>query len=83
MNELDKIYDKIDGLMEAGKLEDLDRMFVGVNLKETDLDLLLGLLTASLSVKSKLPSRPAFFKAVAERCIELGETDPKILQGLE
>lgn len=78
---LDLIYDRADKLMESGKIDELNGMFIFS--KETDLDFMIGLLTASLPVRSKLRSRPAYFKAVAARCVELGETDPTILQGLE
>lgn len=77
---IDLIYDRADELMESGRIDELDKMFVFS--KETDLDFMIGLLTASLRVKSQLPSRPAYFNAVAARCVELGETDPTILQGL-
>lgn len=78
---LDLIYDRADELMKAGELDELDKMFIFS--KETDLDFMIGLLTASLPEKSKLSSRPAYFKAVADLCVELGETDPTLLQGLD
>lgn len=78
---LDLIYQRADQLMKAGRIEELDKMFRFE--EKTDLNLMIGLLTASLPVRSKLPSRPAYFKAVAELCVKLGETDPTLLQGLE
>lgn len=77
---LDLIYDRVDDLMTSGKIVELDEMFRFS--KETDLDLMIGLLTASLPVKSQLPSRVGYFKSVSDLCVELGETDPTILQGL-
>jgi hypothetical protein len=77
---LDLIYDRVNELMRKGSLPDLDKMFVFS--KETDMDLMIGLLTASLPVKSSLPARPAYYQAVSDRLKELGETDPTILRGL-
>jgi hypothetical protein len=78
--ELDVLYQKVDDLMREGKLEELDRMFVFS--PQADLDYMVGLLTASLPVKSKLPSRPAYFEKVVEHCYRGGERHPLLLQGL-
>lgn len=77
---LDLVYDKVDELMRTGKLDELDGMFVFS--KETDIDLMIGLLTASLPVKSKLPSRPEYLEAVSGLSKELGKANSVLLQGL-
>jgi hypothetical protein len=78
---LDLVYDRVDELMREGAFAELNKMFVFV--KNTDVDFMLGLLTASLPRKSACPSRPAYFKNVAKLLKQRGETDPTILQGLE
>lgn len=78
--DLDALYLKVDDLMHRKKLEELDRMFVFS--EEEDLDLMIGLLVASLPVKSKVPSRQAYFKHVEELCKKRGE-HPLVLSGLK
>lgn len=78
--ELDALYLKVDDLMHRKKLEELDRMFVFS--EDGDLDLMIGLLVASLPVKSKLPSRTVYFNRMEELCKKRGE-HPTLLSGLK
>ena len=78
--ELDELYLKVDDLMHRKKLEELDLMFVFS--EDGDLDLMIGLLVASLPVKSKLPRRTAYFNRMEELCQKRGE-HPTLLSGLK
>lgn len=81
--ELDDLYLKVDDLMHRKKLEELDLMFVFPEEGDHgDLDLMIGLLVASLPVKSKLPRRTTYFNRLEELCKERGE-HPTLLSGLK
>jgi Arc/MetJ-type ribon-helix-helix transcriptional regulator len=54
---MDMLYDKIDELMRSGQLERLDDLLKGVREEELSADVLLGLLTATLPARNRLPSR--------------------------
>jgi hypothetical protein len=79
-NELDGVYDMIDVLMTNGRWELLNKLFIcwASMAWRTDLDILLGWATASLSGKSKIPAREMFIKT----CKRL-HPDVKLWKGLE
>jgi hypothetical protein len=81
--ELDAIYDHFDQLMTEHRLEELDSIIKNLSPTDLSIDHLLGVLTASLPVKSSLPSRPAFCKAVEKELISRGVFEPGLLTGLE
>jgi hypothetical protein len=60
MNELDLIYDIIDKKMYAGDLAGIDFILSSCICEKTSTDILLGLLTATLPVKTKLLDRQEF-----------------------
>lgn len=87
--ELDEIYARIDAridaMMHAGQIQEIDRILVAVPMDLTSIDLLLGYLTVTLPVRSKLPSRPSFYEATKTK---LGlkykmEAVEEVLQGLK
>jgi hypothetical protein len=82
-NALDMIYDAIDNAFSSGEFEQVNQFLDSVLVPTITTDILLGILTATLSAKSKLANRPAFFTKVQAEFIARGETDPKLLQGLE
>jgi hypothetical protein len=57
---LDLLYDQIDARLKAGKFEDTDKLLQKLNVAKLSIDLLLGVLTASLPARYKLPSRGVF-----------------------
>ncbi len=79
---LDRIYDTVDGLMRTGRLVELDSEVNGVDVRGSSTDVLLAYLTATLPVRSSLPSRGQFFARVQEELRRRGEDDPEILRGL-
>ena len=77
--ELDNIYDTIDYLMKENNIEELDKLLKNSYYYCHDVDLLLGYLTASLPMKSKLQSR----KLIIKKLETLSNFDRKLLVGLE
>jgi hypothetical protein len=83
MNQLDAIYDWADDLMKAGRFQYLDTAIGAFHPEDMTTDNLLGVLTATLPVKSRLPSRKAFYQAVERILTARGEMEPGLLKGLE
>src|SRR6266436_6087207 len=54
---LDLIYDSMDEMMRKGEFDSLNSLLANINVADLSVDLLLGLLTATLPAKSRLPSR--------------------------
>jgi len=77
------VYYRIDEMMKFGMIELLEEELSSVPTEEIGTDLLLGLLTATLPVKSQLPSRPALFKATKRLLKSRGHYEPGILDGLK
>jgi hypothetical protein len=73
---LDAIYAWADRLMWAGQASKIDEVLR--RLKSSDLDILLGFLTATLPMKKRLPNRLRLYEMAKEI-----DPDPRLLQGLE
>ena len=80
---LDLIYDNVDSLLSNGKYEELDLMLKNVDADLLPTDILLGLLTATLPAKTKLPSRSIFFRLTEMQIKTRAEWEEGILTGLE
>lgn len=80
---LDLLYDKIDAMMWGGDFLEIDSMISGVTVSDCSLDILLGVLTATLPARSKLPSRAKFFRDVDEILKQRGKYENGLLTGLE
>ena len=80
---LDLIYDNVDSLLSNGKYEELDLMLKSVDADLLPTDILLGLLTATLPAKTKLPSRSNFFQLTEMQIKTRAEWEEGILTGLE
>jgi hypothetical protein len=80
---MDLLYDKSDELMRTGQFEGLDMILQRLHAGELPVDVLLGLLTATLPAKSRLPSRAEFFTATERILRERGEYEEGLLTGLE
>ena len=78
---LDAIYEWSDGLMRAGRLNEIENVLK--KLRTDNVDVLIGFLTATLPVRRNLPSRKRIYTMAEKRLAELGELDPAILSGLE
>jgi len=80
--KLDELYEEIDGLMKNGAFEECDEILRRVDVVRTDTDLLIGYLTTTLPGKSKLHSRPGFYKQVEEELKRRRNYTPCLLRGL-
>lgn len=80
---LDLIYDAVDQLMRDNELERLDSILAESPVDSLSVDILLGLLTATLLARSRLPSRGAFFNAVEQSLKRRGAYEQGLLTGLE
>lgn len=80
---LDLIYDQIDERFRLGKFAEVDQMLANLDVTVYSIDLLLGVLTASLPGRSRLLNRPAFFSKVQETLRQRGELEEGLLTGLE
>jgi len=83
MNQLDGIYSWADELMRAGRFQYLNAAISAFHPDDMTTDNLLGVLTATLPAKSKLPARKAFFQAVERILTARGEMESGLLAGLE
>lgn len=79
---LDLVYDSVDDLMHRGKFDSCASVLSGVNVANCSVDLLVGLLTATLPARSRIPFRTEFFEAVERELRRRGELDPGVLAGL-
>lgn len=79
-SQLDSIWNLIDDLMTVGDWWLLNNMFFVWTNPDCiiDLDIKLGIVTATLAGKSHLPNRKAF----VDRCKEL-HPDPELWKGLD
>ena len=82
-SQLDLIYDWMDDLMWAGRLDEIARILSEVPVEETSTDLLLGYLTATLPVKRRVEGRDKFFLAVKNVIERRGEMEPGLLVNLD
>jgi hypothetical protein len=80
---LDLIYDSVDKLMRDGQFSKLDAILSGVPVASLTADILLGLLTASLPARNRLPSRKPLFRQIEQTFKNRGQLEPGLLTGLE
>lgn len=81
--KLDRIYDWMDDLMWAGRLDEIARILSEVEVEKTSTVLLLGYLTATLPVKNRVPGRDKFFQAAKKAIERRGEMEPGLLVNLD
>ena len=80
---MDLIYDRVDELMREGRFQILDEILSHIRVNKMTVDVLLGLLTATLPAKKKLPSRPSFFREAERSIKDRGELEEGLLTGLD
>ena len=80
---LDLIYSTVDRMLKAQKLSEVDAILTATPFRSTSLEILISLLTVTLPVRIKLPSRPKFFRAVEEVAREDSRWSSSQLVGLE
>ena len=80
---LDLIYDSVDELMKNGAYPRLDAVLKGMQVPNLSVDVLLGVLTATLPAKNRLTSRPSLFLAVEKTLRDRDQYEEGLLTGLE
>ena len=80
---LDLIYDSVDELMRKEEFSQLDAALSTLKPAELSVDILLGILTATLPARSRLPARNDLFRSAEEALKNRGEYEERLLTGLE
>jgi hypothetical protein len=80
---LDVLYDRVDDLLKAKQFPAVDDLLRQANVGSISVDVLLGLLTATLPARSKLAARSRFFADVEASLKARGEWENGLLAGLE
>ena len=80
---LDKLYEKFDKMMWEGKYIEMDEMLSTMYPDNLSITVMLGVLTSTLPVKSRLTNRPAFFEMVKAEITARGNMEDQLLEGLE
>lgn len=81
---MDLIYESVEHLMRDGLMRKIDALLQGVlaRIGRRDTDDILAYLTATLPVKSRLPSRVKLLDAAARVFMDRGEDADALLKGL-
>lgn len=77
------LYDSVDEMIQDCNIIDLNSILEHAKVDLLTDDIILGLLTATLPVKSKLPYRTQFFKLSEESLKRRGLFESGLLTGLE
>jgi hypothetical protein len=80
---LDLTYDSIDQMMHQDHLNQLDGILAALAAGDLATDLLLGILTATLPAKNRLPARGRLFKEAERVMRQRGDYEDGLLAGLE
>lgn len=80
---LDLIYDSFDALFRQGAMLEADRQLAALDPSSLSADLLIGVLTATLPARSRLPSRAAAFDDIVRELKSRGQLSAGLLTGLE
>jgi hypothetical protein len=80
---LDLLYKTVDDVLYSGSYSILGKVFGEVDVSTAPISFLLGLLTATLPVKTRLSERRNFFDAVKDAITARGENTESLLAGLE
>lgn len=81
-SDLDRVFDRIDAMMRDGKFRLLNELIENINAEDLPIDMLLGILTATLPARSKLPARAKLLDDTRETLTRRGEYKPAVLAGL-
>jgi antitoxin (DNA-binding transcriptional repressor) of toxin-antitoxin stability system len=80
---LDLIYDQVDEWMHRAEFDRLDGILENLPVADLSLDILLGLLTATLPAKRRLVSRAKLFHEIEQVLRDRGDYEDGLLVGLE
>lgn len=81
---LDIVYDLFDDTLREGRYSDVDTLLESLAncVSIFSSSVLIGILTATLPTKSRLPHRASLFVSIEDRLRETGEYTPFLLSGL-
>lgn len=79
---LDVIFRRTDELMCSGKISELNDELRNISANEIGTDVLIGVLTATLPVKTRLPWRRNLFNATRRVLKKRGHYETGVLSGL-
>jgi hypothetical protein len=80
---LDLIYDQIDEMLRKAEFSKLDLVLAELPVSDLSIDLLLGILTATLPARSRLSNRAHLFAEIVGVLTERREYQDGLLTGLE
>lgn len=80
---LDIIFDQVDEMLLAGEFDRVNQLLIDTTTDEFSVELLLGILTATLPAKDRLPNRCEFFGRVVQTLQSRGEFKDRLLVGLD
>jgi hypothetical protein len=80
---LDVLYDRTDDLLKKNEFETIDALLQQAKVNLMSVDIILGLLTATLPVRSKLSARSKFYTEAEVSIKARGAWENGLLAGLE
>jgi hypothetical protein len=80
---LDVLYDRVDDLLKAKQFTTVDSLLREASVASLSVEILLGLLTATLPARSRLPARSKFFGEAEASIKARGQWENGLLAGLE
>lgn len=80
---LDLLFDAIDEMMWNDRFGELDSLIAGLDASEYSIDVLLGVLTATLPAKERLPARPKLYEDIETVLDRRDQLEDGLLAGLE
>lgn len=80
---LDLVYDSIDELLHSGHFALCASVLDKLDVEKCSVDVLVGLLTATLPARTRIENRERFFRSVEQELGRRGSYEPAILKGLE
>lgn len=81
---LDLLYDSVDEMLwKDDDLSQLDSILTDIEVEGLSVDILLGILTATLPAKGRLTARGKFFDKIKRELVDRGEYEEGLLSGLE
>lgn len=80
---LDLIYDQVDEWMHRAQFDRLDSILANLPVADLSMDILLGVLTATLPATRRLGSRAKLFYDVEQVLRNRGDYEEGLLAGLE
>ena len=80
---LDLLYDTVDELLRGQEFPRLDSILAHLEPQRYSVDILLGILTATLPARSRLPSRPNLVRESERLLRDRGDYEHGLLAGLQ